>query len=332
MMKLGFLGTFFLSIFFSNAQDIHWSQFANNDVFLNPANSGKHNGTYRFIVAYKDQWRSVTKPFQTFSASFDSKLKNPDFGLGISFLNDKVGDGKFKTFELNISPSYFIPIDKLKIHSFYTSIQIGLNHRQFDFNQFYFDEQYNGVAYDQNLPITEDLNSDKKTNLNIGAGVIYSLNQKDGSNLNMGFSTFNINQPNQGFYGTKVKRDPRISLFATYDWFLGEKFTALPSFIFQKQGSFKETVFGGSLKYALNPSKISYKAFQAGIFYRMKDALIVKIGLDYKSWFAGVSYDVNVSSLIPASSKRGGLEINLKYIIYKFKPKNVQYRICPDFI
>ncbi|NDE62604.1 MAG: type IX secretion system membrane protein PorP/SprF, partial [Cyclobacteriaceae bacterium] len=57
------------------AQDIHWSQFNDNPIFQNPANTGEFLGDTRFIGNFKDQWRSVSVPFQTFSVSVDRKAK-----------------------------------------------------------------------------------------------------------------------------------------------------------------------------------------------------------------------------------------------------------------
>ena len=47
------------------SQDIHWSQFNDNQLFQNPGHAGHFDGDYRFIGNYRDQWRSVTVPFST---------------------------------------------------------------------------------------------------------------------------------------------------------------------------------------------------------------------------------------------------------------------------
>ena len=48
------------------AQDIHFSQFMHNPLHQNPGNTGFHNGDYRFNAAFRDQWRAVTLPYNTF--------------------------------------------------------------------------------------------------------------------------------------------------------------------------------------------------------------------------------------------------------------------------
>ena len=68
---------FLVSFCITNArtQDIHWTQFNDNQLFQNPANAGNFNGDLRFIGNFKDQWRSVTVPFSTFSFSIDKKYE-----------------------------------------------------------------------------------------------------------------------------------------------------------------------------------------------------------------------------------------------------------------
>ncbi|MES2589789.1 MAG: PorP/SprF family type IX secretion system membrane protein [Bacteroidota bacterium] len=322
-----FLGTILL------AQDVHWSQFNDNPLYVNPANSGNFKGNNRFIANYRDQWRSVTKPFQTFSFSYDSHYKkNQNIGLGFLLLNDSDGDGKFKTFELQIMPSLRKFLTKDSAHQLISGIQLAFNHRQFTFPNFYFDEQYNGINYDENLPITEELVTSKQNNLSLGAGLLYEYRINRKQNLQLGFSAFNLNQPNQGFYGETVKRDIRLTFFSKIRFNLNQKLDLFPSLLCQIQGTYRELVFGTHLKYCLKNDLKAYKAISAGIYYRKKDAYILNLALDINRWKLGFSYDINFSNLKPASASRGGFELSLKYIISKFQPKQIQHRVCPEFI
>jgi hypothetical protein len=64
-------------------------------------------------------------------------------------------------------------------------------------------------------------------------------------------------------------------------------------------------------------------------FSNLTDAIIPYIGLDIGSFTIGMSYDVNVSSLKPASQGQGGFEISLIYIK---KPSDGRKPIpCPKF-
>lgn len=317
----------------SHAQDIHWSQFNDNPIYQNPANTGQFNGDIRFIGNYRDQWRSVTVPFQTINVTVDSKpYERRDIGYGIMVFHDVVGDGNFRTIEVqgNLSKLYKLTADSM--HTMRLGFNFGINHRQLNFDKFYFDNQYNGVQFFPSLPTGESLASDRKTNISFGTGAIYQYHVNERMNFTGGLGFFNINRPNQGFYGQAIRRDLRVNLFGkgiyelNYDWDL------VPGIQISFQGKYREIMVGSSVKYTLVDRLGEYRAVYGGLFYRNRDAAFISLGMDFQAWFVGVSYDVNFSKLVPASRTRGGLEIAVRYIMNRFKPKKIVHRICPDYI
>jgi hypothetical protein len=64
---------------------------------------------------------------------------------------------------------------------------------------------------------------------------------------------------------------------------------------------------------------------------RARDAGNIIAGMRYDMWDVGLSYDINVSDLVPASNRRGGLELTVVYII----PPAIQiptYRSCKKWM
>ena len=331
--RIGLLFLLFFCSYLGSAQDIHWSQFNDNPIFQNPGNTGHFNGDIRFVANYRDQWRSVTVPFQTLNFSVDSKPFNRrDIGYGLMVFHDVVGDGNFRTIEIQGNVSKLFKLSSDSTHSIRPGVNIGMNHRQLNFDKFYFDNQFNGVQFFPSLPTGEVLFSDARTNLNIGAGAIYEYYRNPRFNFTGGFGVYNINKPNQGFYGDIVRRDVRFTLFGkgiyelNYDWDL------VPGLQVSVQGKYREIMIGSSAKYTLVNRLGDYKALYAGLFYRNQDAAFLSLGMDYQAWFVGVSYDINFSKLVPASRTRGGFEIAIRYIMHRFKPKKIVHRICPDYI
>ena len=54
------------------------------------------------------------------------------------------------------------------------------------------------------------------------------------------------------------------------------------------------------------------------------------VGLEYKTFRGGISYDVNVSTLTTASNLKGGFEITLSYIFTKDPEANaIKQTLCP---
>ncbi len=315
------------------SQDIHWSQFDDNPIFQNPGNTGQFNGDIRFIANYRDQWRSVTVPFSTISASVDARLFNSKkLAAGLLLFHDVAGDGQFRTVELQGNVSYALKLTRDSSHLLRPGINLGLNHRQVNTDQFYFDNQFNGVSFNPSLPTNELFVNDRRSNFSIGLGTTYDFFIDQRNNLTAGLGVFNLNRPDQGFYGNIIQRDIRFNAFVrgiyniNYDWDI------LPAIQFNNQGKYREFLIGARAKYTLVNRLGTYRALYGGLFYRNRDAAYLSVGMDYQSWFVGLSYDINFSKLVPASRTVGGFEIAVRYILTRFKPKKIVHRICPDYI
>src|SRR6187399_1183164 len=80
------------------AQDIHFSQFYNSPLTLNPALTGKMNGMLRFALSCRNQWYALTNgktPFATYAGSFDMpiRFRKDALGVGLVIVNDQAGEG-----------------------------------------------------------------------------------------------------------------------------------------------------------------------------------------------------------------------------------------------
>lgn len=334
MKTTGLLIAFLLlKIFTSVAQDIHWSQFNDNPLFQNPGHTGHFNGDYRFVANYRDQWRSVTVPFSTLSMSADTRLeRNKNVGLGLFIFHDVVGDGKLRTLEVQGNASFLMKLTQDSMHTLRPGINIGMNHRQVNWDQFYFDNQFNGINFDPNLPTNEIFQTDRKTNLSFGVGTIYEYFKDKRRKVTAGIGFYNLNRPNHGFYGQTVPRDIRMNIFAKGLYKLDIDWDLVPGINITMQGKYREIILGSSVKYTLVDKAGTYRALYGGLWYRNRDAGYVSVGMDFQDWFVGLSYDVNFSKLVPASNARGGFEIAARYILHHFKPKKVTHRVCPDYI
>ncbi len=315
------------------AQDVHWSQFDANPIYQNPGNTGQFNGDIRFVGNYRDQWRSVTVPFNTINITADATLPfNRNIGVGGMLFHDVVGDGQFRTVELQANASYLLKLTSDSMHTIRPGINFGLNHRQLNTDQFYFDNQFDGIQYNPGLPTNEVFGTDRKSNVSFGMGAIYQYYENERLNFTGGIAIFNINRPNQGFFTTEIKRDRRVNIFANGIYKINYDWDVLPSMQFSVQGVYRELMIGGRAKYTLINRLGEYRALYGGLFYRNKDAAFLSVGMDYQNWFVGMSYDINFSKLVPASRLRGGFELSVRYILTRFKPKKIVHRICPDYI
>jgi hypothetical protein len=186
--------------------------------------------------------------------------------------------------------------------------------------------------YDPTLPSNETYQNQRNTNLSIGLGAVYDVKINERKKISSGIGFYNLNRPNQGFFGEKVHRDIRFSFFSKASLLITHEITIQPSVSLQIQGKYREIIGGSNIKYILQQKTTMYQAVYTGLWLRAKDAGYLSVGMDYQNWFLGISYDFNISKLTPASNVRGGIEFAARYIINRFKPKKITHRICPDYI
>ncbi|AEA42698.1 PorP/SprF family type IX secretion system membrane protein [Fluviicola taffensis] len=314
------------------AQDIHFSHLNRQPIYQNPANTGLFAGDIRLTGNYKDQWRSVTVPFQTFAFAGDMKWKKKGINFGALFFHDNVGDGFYQTMEFLGSIAKNLKLTSDSSQTLSVGIQVGLNYRKVNMDKFYFDNQFNGLIFDASLPTNEAYQNDSRANVTSAAGVVHSFYYGKHNSIKTGLSGHNLNRPNQGFYGSKVLRDIRVSVFSQVDHALTRELAIVPGIGFNIQGKYRELILGSQIRYTLINKLGTYRAVDGGLWFRSRDAVVVRVGLAIQNWSVAISYDTNISKLIPASTARGGLEISAEYIITRFKPKKVIHRVCPDYI
>ena len=64
ILSVGFL----VCLFDANAQDLHFSQYFNAPILVNPANTGFNpDNDYRIGGNYRNQWSAVGSPYKTMS-------------------------------------------------------------------------------------------------------------------------------------------------------------------------------------------------------------------------------------------------------------------------
>lgn len=318
-------------------QDIHFSQYMNSPLNLNPAQTGFFRGSSRFVLNHRNQWASVTIPYSTFSGSFDMQLLKRKFkqdiiGLGIVFSNDKAGDAAMGTTQGSLSLSYTKGLNRRNSHFLSVGIQGGAAQHRVDYTKLSFDNQYNGDHYDPSLYNGENFSKSNFFYFDISSGVHWYLQLQDQLIFNAGFSAFHLNQPQLSFFNNSD-----VILYTRYVFYgnaaigLGVNTDMIPSLLIMKQGPYTEFCIGTDFKFISNSNLYYYSAITTGIFLRNKDAVIIKAGLEQQKWTFGISYDFNFSDLTPASKYLGGYEISISYIVNQTRPKKAKDIPCPIF-
>ncbi len=320
-------------------QDIHFSQFVSSPLNLNPANAGNFKGKYRFCLNNKNQWSSVSVPYQTFSLSADLKLKIKNqlsfIGTGIILNRDKAGDSEFGTTQASVGLSYLLSLNNKGSHYLTFGIMPGIAQRTINLKKLTFGDQFDDATftYDSNLPNNETLSTTNFTFFDFSAGATWSYFPSNNTFFNVGLSMFHLNKPKQSFFNNNSIRLNRkvIASVQSKISIRQNRFISHPCFIFISQGKYKEYIIGSKFCYLVKQSLKDQYSFNLGLYTRAGDAAIFMLGMDYNSASLGISYDVNYSRLHNASLYRGGLELSLMYNIQSAKFRSPAKVPCPIF-
>ncbi|MBK7311298.1 MAG: PorP/SprF family type IX secretion system membrane protein [Sphingobacteriaceae bacterium] len=318
--------TLFLSVGLIHAQDIHFSQFYESPLLLNPAAAGASNSDFRFVVNYKNQWKSVINPFKTIALAFDSRIylnkkkKGNHIGYGFSMYNDKAGMSKVTTNQVNLDLAYHVYFSRSS--SLSAGVKAGFFQRNINTTDLKWDAQYDGKAYDPSKPTRESAIFQSFMKFDLAAGILYKYySRANGGRFELGGSLAHITKPKISFYSSDPSLNFKYIGHMHAQVKMGENTLFLPSAMYALQGKHQEVIFGGSIKFLigqstrekviLNTFTLISSAIQFGAYLRAKDALIFTAAMDYKkNMVFGVSYDVNTSKLSQASKRRGGLELS----------------------
>ena len=300
----------------SFAQDIHYSQFYASPLTLNPALTGINECNYRAAAMYRNQWHSITTPYQTPSISFDINnvlqrlIKKGTFSLGGLLLDDKAGTGNLQNLSIMGSLAYQRPLNASRKLNGSIGLQVGYVQKKLDFTKLTWEDQFNGQTFDPTINPQENF-KDKFSYVDLNAGLYFSFAASKNIDIFLGGAGFHIIPPKEKFLsgGPDNKLAMRIVGHGGLRLGLTEKLDLIPQLLFMTQASAREINAGASVAYKLTTD---VKLF-AGGYYRVQDAVIAMVGIDYKRIRLGLSYDVNTSSLKEASNSNGGFEISLSY-------------------
>ncbi len=341
------------------AQDIHFSQFYQAPLHLNPAMTGVMECTQRFTANYRNQWASVIKnEFQTYSASYDTKIPTAQydyFGLGISLWGDQAGSGRFSTYQARLSGSYSKYMGGNRTQSNYLVVgaDAALSSRSINFAKLLWGTQHAGDGTpDPTLPPLESLDEDQFLYADMSVGLLWFSRLDDNLNFYVGGAASHINRPRQSFFNSAdVKLYTKYTIHGGGELGLNNNISILPGFVTFFQGPSFQLNAGTSTRFYLNGSSYSSESFQIGAWARMVnnyewglnqvtppdgtestsfgvDAVILSARFDYGNYGIGFSYDINVSDLRTASNSKGSFEFSLVYNVCGNESRRVY---CPKF-
>lgn len=298
------------------AQDIHFSQYFSTPLTISPSNTGNYTGDWRVMANYRTQWKEVAKPYTTESIGADKQfyIFNEKVSGGLLIVNDRSG-GTFQVNKIQLSGAYHKILGK---HAFHFGIQPGFTLKSIGRNETFPDQLNWGTGkFDSNLPNQESSLTFRLNYFDLNAGVGYDIKFKK-VEIFASYAIFHANFPKETFLGNSNILKPRNIVGLGTTWYTTQKITLQPSL--NVMGTDKASEFMGGVRafYSLDKDYSIAKSVFFGVYGRhgfsnITDAVFMVVGMNYKQYYGGVSYDINISQLKTASSYRGALELSFIY-------------------
>ncbi len=323
-MAIFFIIFIFLSLLRIRAQDVHFSQYYANPLYLNPAFAGIDRCP-KVNLNYRNQY-PIYRVYQTFSASYDQYFDVLNGGIGVLAFQDNAGNGSLTTTEVSGIYSYHLQVSrKLTI---FAGFQATLRQNSLDWNNFSFPDEiepfFGFVRTTAEVPPGQNT----VTNFDVSVGFIGYTER-----FYLGATLSHLTQPDIAFF-TQDRLPFKFTAHTGFVIPLGRKslYTnlqnyLLPNIVYQTQGPHHQLT---------TSLAISRGSLSGGLGLRIgennPDAIVLLFGYspNEASWKIGYSYDMTLSS--SSNSFGGAHELSLSYL-FKCKDRKKQYKAikCPKF-
>ena len=329
-LKGALLGLILLGAGGVMAQDIPYSQFYANPLYLNPAFAGSAVAP-RISLAYRAQWPGLVSPFTTVSASYDQYFDDLHGGIGAIILSDRQGDhGILGTNMIGVMYAFHFQITRDIRMSAALQTSLVQNALHWDSHLRFPSQIDPETGFTYGLDGIQRPDKDTRISLDFNAGALVS-----GSKWYAGFAISHLTQPNQAFY-SEDRVPMKITVHGGAFFNVAEEArrqsslglgtpVISPNLVYQNQGGMHYFNYGVYL---------DWMPFMVGVWFRHGiknvDAFIFQAGVQQDYFKVGYSYDVTVSKL--SNSTAGSHELTVGILLpVPEQKKKVKAIRCPSF-
>ena len=276
-------------------QDAQFTQYMYNTININPAYAGSR-GTMSIFALHRTQWVGLDGAPTTNAVSINTPINNSKLGLGVSFVNDKIGPTNENTISADLA--YSITTSE----NFKLSFGMKATANLFNLNANKLNPVDQGDAQFQNLR--------NVFTPNIGAGVYYHSDK-----AYVGLSVPNFIQTNR-YNDNEVaitKEKMNYYLIGGYVFDLSNDIKFKPAFL-------SKIVEGSPLQVDVSANFMFVDKVVVGVAYRWSAAMSAMVGFQVTDgMYIGYGYDLETTNLDNYNS--GSHEVFLRYEIFRNREK-----------
>ena len=297
-------------------QDLHFSQYYNTPLLVNPANTGFNpDFDFRAGVNYRNQWASVGSPYKTTSAwgdvkLLDNRIENGWIGLGGMLWKDQAGSGSLTGTTGMVSLAYHQMLGYNSLLS--GGFSVGYTQKRIDVTKLTFDDQWNGVFFDANIPSFEPFATNQVSYVDLQAGINYAYFASENFYFNAGVSVMHINTPRETFFDASVSNNEisrRYNVFLNASVKVVDTWILNPNVYVSMVGNSREILAGINANRDLGDN--GARQLIMGVYYRNNDAIIPLFGYQINDLKMTFNYDATISTLSKSNLTRGAYEISI---------------------
>jgi len=332
---IGFIGFLVLYVSLSTkAQDVHFSQYYANPLYLNPSFAGSIVCP-RIVANFRDQWPAISGTYVSYSASYDQHFDVLSGGVGVLFLGDRAASGTVNTNAISLI--YSFKLDLTKKVTMRMAVQGTFQQKTLDWTKLTFPDMIdpkNGFVYKTKEDNVKYLS---KGIADFSAGlVVYSDKVYGGVAVN------HFTQPKEGFITESdemsrlpIKMTAHIGALLNLNKHKSKKTKRIgdmsisPNLIFQYQTKISDGAAYATMNYG---AYFNYYPLTVGVWLRNGfdnvDALIFLFGIEYDFFKIGYSYDMGIS----LKGSGGTHEVSTQFKLpCPVKARRIRALNCPSF-
>lgn len=298
------------------AQDIHYTQFYDSPINLNPAMAGHVEGKYRVNLMYRAQWPQIspnggytyTTPSASFDINFGKPTQSSSWGLGAVIVNDQTSGG-LNTLEALLGGAYHFNIDGREMNYISAGAQVGLIQKRISRGDLSFGNQFDpstgefnsGINVETGLTFTDVSYPDARVGLTWATYL-------DGFDFRLGAAYMHLLGGQEGFIN-ESQLPARVVLHGDAKVAIGQSLFLRPHILYMTQAQASQLNFGTHIGYSFNNKTSAY----IGAGMRSDDAIIAIVGFEFFGVRLGLVRDFTNTLLTDVSRGIGSYELSLSY-------------------
>tara|TARA_R110002049_G_scaffold57021_4_gene156867 strand:- start:76115 stop:77125 length:1011 start_codon:yes stop_codon:yes gene_type:complete len=279
-------------------QDAQYTQYMYNTLAVNSAYAGSR-GVLSIAALHRSQWVGLDGAPTTQTLNLHTPVSKR-VGLGLSIVNDEIGNGTNQDTYFDMAFSYTVPTSETGKLSF--GVKAGGHLLNIDFNQL---RNYNPSS----APVSE-ASIDKKFSPNFGAGIYY---RTDKFYAGLSIPNFLKTEHFEGSGNSSsylAKERMNWYLISGYVFDINPDFKLKPAILFK-------AVKGAPLQVDLSTSILLKDKFSLGLAYRWDAALSALFGFQInEKLMLGLAYDRETTALGNTAFNDGSFELFLRFELF----------------